>query len=147
MILTHNWNADLLPHEYDFYDTFESNGFVEYIEWYKTKSGKISINPRHVCIGHFTVLRNCNKCGKLGTFKKVKYWNLFCVRVSKRELRNGEDYSLCGWVCWSCRNKIYPISKKFEEAYQLKKQIAKSVKAMRGICEYPEKEIIAVFDK
>jgi len=147
-----SWDCEYVPE--DIFDTLSNTWvFDKTIRYTSYRGARYSENkkvflkhPRIICDASYCLTLKCERCGRIGNNKQIRMWYLFNVPLNIKTILNKEDCSMNGYFCWSCRNKLYPLSKKFEEAYKLKKQIEKLMRNKKKLFETPNQEIIAIFN-
>ena len=100
------------------------DSFGYWVNWNKSK--KITTRTDY-CGNEFTLLRECEDCGKLSTPKKIQNRYLFGLQfeIDKASERCFHPKNLHPMLCMSCYNKIKPYHNKLVENEELRLQVGR----------------------
>ena len=92
------------------------SGFIYYeaLRWIPKKR-RYSTRSRHWCTAYYCPIYTCAWCGRRGSAKDIRSRSELCTNEWL------EAYP--AEICWSCRNKAYPIVRRFRELAEQKSAI------------------------
>ncbi len=109
----------------DTHTIIDEDSFGYWVNWNKSKNYTKSTD---YCRNDFTLLRECEHCGKVSTPKKIQTRYLCGLRyeISKPSERWRGDYKrMLPMLCMSCYNKARPYSDKLVENEELRLQVGR----------------------